>query len=64
MCALEARLAAWPSVLGGVSLVARGGCLVRFLAPSACDLTEATRGVWALARHSLLGLPALDLRKW
>ncbi|KRT73808.1 MAG: urease accessory protein UreD, urease accessory protein [Candidatus Rokubacteria bacterium CSP1-6] len=64
ICALEARLAAWPSVLGGVSLVAGGGCLVRFLAPSAQDLTEATRGLWALARHSLLGLPALDLRKW
>ncbi|MBI2154027.1 MAG: urease accessory protein UreD [Candidatus Rokubacteria bacterium] len=61
--ALEARLAEWPSIRGGVSPTARGGCLVRFLAPSAQDLTEATQGLWTVARQLLLGLPALDLRK-
>lgn len=63
MAALEARLAGWPSVRGGVSPMARGGCLVRFLAPSACDLTEARRGLWTLSRQLLLGLAPLDLRK-
>ena len=61
--ALEARLAGWPSVRGGVSAMARGGCLVRVLAPSAYDLTEASRGLWTLARQLLLGLAPLDLRK-
>lgn len=61
--ALEARLAGWPSLRGGVSPLARGGCLVRFLAPSAYDLTEATGGLWTLARQLLLGLAPLDLRK-
>jgi urease accessory protein len=63
MAALEARLAEWPSVRGGASVIAGGGCLVRFLASSAYDLTAAIRGLWAVARRSLLGLPALDLRK-
>lgn len=61
--ALEERLAGWPRVRGGVSPMARDGCLVRVLAPSAYDLTDATRGLWTLARRLLLGLPALDLRK-
>lgn len=63
MAALGARLAGWPSVRGGVSPMARGGCLVRFLAPSAYELTEATQSLWTLARGMLLGLPALDMRK-
>ncbi len=52
------------SVLGGVSPVSGGGLVIRFLAPSASNLTEATRGLWTLARRLLLGLPAVDLRKW
>lgn len=61
--ALAERLAGWPSVRGGVSQIARDGCLVRVLAPSAYDLTDAIRGLWTLARRLLLDLPALDLRK-
>jgi urease accessory protein len=62
--ALEERLDGFPSVLGGVSPISRGGCLVRFLAASAPDLTQATHDLWALARRLLLGRPALDLRKF
>lgn len=60
---LDERLREVPSVLGGASPLVRGGCLVRFLAVSAHDLTQATRSLWTLARQLLLGLPALDLRK-
>ncbi len=49
-------------VLGGASLLARSGCVVRFLAPSAHVLTAFARAAWALGRRHLLGLPPLDLR--
>jgi urease accessory protein len=62
--ALEERLGEWPAVRGGATALPRDGCLVRFLAPSAYDLTEAARGLWTLARRLLLGLPPVDLRKW
>lgn len=62
--ALAGRLRELPSVTGGASLLARDGCLVRFLAASAHDLAQATRSLWTLARRLLLGRPALDLRKW
>ncbi len=61
--ALDNQLNELPSILGGVSPLSRGGCLVRFLAASASDLVQATRCLWTLARQLLLGLPALDLRK-
>lgn len=61
--ALEARLDEIPSVRGGVSPVSRGGLVVRFLAASAPDLTQATLALWTLARQLLFGLPRLDLRK-
>ena len=49
-------------VKGGASLLAREGCVVRFLAPSAHALTAFAREAWGLARRHLLGLPPLDLR--
>jgi urease accessory protein len=61
---LDEQLKGIGSVLGGVSPISRSGVIVRFLAPSASDLTEATRSLWALARRLLLGLPAVDMRKW
>jgi urease accessory protein len=62
--ALEEQLGEFPAVRGGASPTSGGGCLVRFLAPSAHDLGQATRGLWTLARRLLLDLPALDLRKF
>jgi urease accessory protein len=41
----------------------RRGALVRCLAASAPALTGALTSLWARARHALLGLPPLDLRK-
>lgn len=63
VAALEERLSGLPSVRGGATLLARGGCVARFLAPSAADLAAAVRALWARARRLVLGLPALDLRK-
>ena len=62
--ALEEQMSELRSVLGGVSPISRGGCVVRLLAASAPDLTQAIRGLWTLARQQLLGLPAVDMRKW
>jgi urease accessory protein len=50
------------TVNAGTSLLARGGCLVRILAPSAHALTDFVHQVWATGRRHLLGLPPLDLR--
>ena len=55
-------LASQAEVKGGASLLARDGCVVRFLAPSAHALTAFAREAWGLARGHLLGLPPLDLR--
>ncbi|MBI4589500.1 MAG: urease accessory protein UreD [Candidatus Rokubacteria bacterium] len=62
--ALEGRLHELSLIQGGVTPIVRDGVLVRFFSASAHDLTHATRGLWTLARQLLLGLPALDLRKW
>ena len=62
-CALVECLNELPSILGGVSPISRGGCVVRILAPSAPDLTQAVRDLWTLARKLLLGLPPVDMRK-
>ena len=61
---IEQRLSEAPSVLGGVSQISRDGCIIRFLAASAHDMTRLSRDLWALARQLLLGLPAVELRKW
>jgi urease accessory protein len=52
-----------PSIEGAASLLSSGGCVVRLLARSAPDLTQAVRILWTLARRLLLDLPAVDLRK-
>jgi urease accessory protein len=47
----------------GVSVLGRGGLLVRLLCRSAPALDAVVRAVWARCRHRLLGLPPLALRK-
>lgn len=61
---LQEELHKLPSIQGAASPISRDGCLVRLFAASAPDLTEALRMVWALSRRLLLGLPAVELRKW
>jgi urease accessory protein len=49
-------------VQGGASVLARNGCVVRFLAPSAHALTAFARAARDVGRRHLLGLPPVDLR--
>ena len=47
----------------GVAALARGGLLVRCLAPSAPELIDTIETCWGLGRRALLELPPLALRK-
>jgi urease accessory protein len=62
--AMDAELARAPQVRGGVSLVSRGGCVVRFLARSASDMTSLNRKLWDVGRELVLQAPAFDHRKY
>jgi urease accessory protein len=62
--ALNEELNGAPNVRGGATLISRGGCVVRFLAHSASDMTLANKKLWDAARGQLAGLPAFDHRKY
>jgi urease accessory protein len=62
--ALSAELESVSQVKGGVSLLSRGGCVVRYLTNSASDLTRTSRKLWDAARVLVVRLPPLDLRKY
>ena len=53
-----------PNVRGGATLLSRGGCVVKFLARSAFDMTMANKKLWDAARAQLAGLPPFDHRKY
>ena len=61
---LHEKLSDIPEIRGGASVLARGGCMVRFLARSASDLTFANKRLWDSAREQLAGLPPFDYRKY
>lgn len=61
--AAESLLAARPGVCGAAGVLARGGLMIRLLAATAPALSSAVDQLWALARHRVLGLPPLALRK-
>jgi urease accessory protein len=62
--ALNEELDSVPNVRGGATLVSRGGCVARFLASSASDMTLANKKLWAAARVQVAGLPPFDHRKY
>lgn len=62
--AMNGVLAGFGGVLGGVGLLARGGCVARFLARSAFELTRVTTELWRIARELVLQRPSFDLRKY
>jgi urease accessory protein len=62
--ALTAEMENEPKIRGGVSLLSRGGCLVRYLASSASDLTRTNKRLWDVARELVLGLSPFDHRKY
>jgi len=62
--ALNEELKSLPNILGGATLLSRGGCVVRFLARSASDMTLANKTSWDAARMLMAGLPPFDHRKY
>src|SRR3984893_14833749 len=62
--AMNAELENVPEVKGGVSLISRGGCVVRYLAISASDLTRTNKMLWDVARERLVQLPPFNHRKY
>jgi urease accessory protein len=62
--AMHVTLATLPQIHAGASLLANGGCVVRYLTATAGDLASATSALWAAARESLLTLPPFNLRKY
>jgi len=62
--ALNAELEPTPEIRGGATLLARGGCVARFLACSTPDMTRMNKKLWDCARRRVLGLSAFDDRKY
>ena len=64
LSAMNTVLDSEPGVYGGATLLSRGGCVVRFLARSAVDMTHANKNLWDAAREHVFGLPPLHDRKY
>ncbi len=62
--AMNAELEAIPQVRGGVSPLSHGGCIIRYLARSASDMTHTNKKLWDRARELVVQLPAFDQRKY
>lgn len=62
--AMNAELESVPKVTGGASLLSRRGCVVRYLASSASDLTRTNKKLWDAARELVIRLPPFDHRKY
>jgi urease accessory protein len=62
--ALNEELKSMPSICGGATLLSRGGCVARFLARSASDMTQANKMLWDAARQQAMRLPAFEHRKY
>jgi urease accessory protein len=62
--AMNAELETMPQIRGGVSLLSRGGCVIRYLARSASEMTRMNKKLWDAARELVVQLPAFDHRKY
>jgi urease accessory protein len=62
--AMNDELKLVPNVRGAASLLSKGGCVVRFLARSASDMTVANKKLWDAARGQIAGLLPFDHRKY
>ena len=62
--ALNEELKSMSNVRGGATILARGGCAVRFLSSSAPDMTQANKTLWDAAREQVMRLPPFDHRKY
>ena len=64
VAAMNAGLENVPQVKGGVSLLSQGGCVVRYLANSASDMTRTNKNLWDAARELVVQLPRFNHRKY
>jgi len=62
--ALWNTLNAAPGVQGGASLLGNSGCVARFMASTAAQLTSVSGCLWASAREIILKKPALSRRMY
>ena len=62
--AMHAELQNVPQIKGGVSLLGRGGCVVRYLANFASDMTRTNKNLWDAARELVLRLGRFHHRKY
>jgi urease accessory protein len=64
LAAMNAALENMPQILGGASALAKGGCIVKFLARAASDLMSAQAELWGRVRQVVFGSPVISLRKY
>jgi urease accessory protein len=62
--AMNMELETTPRVRGGVSLLARDGCVIRYLARSASEMTRMNKKLWDAARELIVRLPPFEHRKY
>lgn len=62
--ALWNTLNAAPGVQGGASSAGHSGCVARFMASTAAQLTSITQGLWACVREIVLNRPPLSRRTY
>jgi urease accessory protein len=62
--AMNVELDTIPHVRGGVSLLAHGGCVIRYLTRSASDMTRMNKKLWDAARELVVQLSPFDHRKY
>jgi urease accessory protein len=62
--AMRAELETNPQVRGGVSLLSRGGCVIRYFTDSASEMTSMNKKLWDAARELVVQLPPFDHRKY
>jgi hypothetical protein len=61
---MNAELETLPTISGGVSLLSCDGCVVRYLARSASEMSQMNKKLWNAGRELLLDLPRFDHRKY
>lgn len=62
--ALNAGIESLPGIRGGASLLRRGGCVAKFLARTAPDMTQANQKLSDIARELIMALSPFDHRKY
>jgi len=62
--ALQQTIDESTGIFGGVSALARGGCVARYLTRSAPKLGAINSRLWFVARRHVLGLAPFPMRKY